>query len=132
MSGQLHAPAALSPGKEPPVSVRGPQSQSGCCGKEEKRCPAGIRIPAVQLLARLLSQPQITILFCTYNLLAFNVSYFSVFIHVSHISVFLCPLVSVSYCCSLLSHSLYSPDCYSLSAQHGGLIYGPISRPAAA
>jgi hypothetical protein len=28
VSGQLHAPAALSPGKEPPVPI-GPQSRSG-------------------------------------------------------------------------------------------------------
>jgi hypothetical protein len=34
MSGQLHAPAALSPGKEPP------QDRSGRCAEEKISCPA--------------------------------------------------------------------------------------------
>jgi hypothetical protein len=44
-SGQLHAPAALPPGKETqyPLDRRlsGPQSQSGRCGKERNLFPAG-------------------------------------------------------------------------------------------
>jgi hypothetical protein len=38
MGGQLHAPTALSPGKEPPVKLDtrlgGPQSRSGRCGEK--------------------------------------------------------------------------------------------------
>jgi hypothetical protein len=51
MSGQLHAPAALTPGKEPryPLDRRlgGPQSRSG--RREEKiLVPAGTRTPTPQ------------------------------------------------------------------------------------
>jgi len=46
MSGQVHAPEALLPGKEPPVTC-GPQRRSGRGGKKKnpyqeskQRCPA--------------------------------------------------------------------------------------------
>jgi hypothetical protein len=38
MSGQLHAPAALPHGKEPPVPI-GPQSRSGRLGVRENSSP---------------------------------------------------------------------------------------------
>jgi hypothetical protein len=47
VSGQLHAPAALPPGKEPPVPIdtrlSGPQSSSGRGGEEKNsQPPSGI------------------------------------------------------------------------------------------
>jgi hypothetical protein len=49
VSGQLHAPAALPPGKEPPVSigqeVGGPQSRSGGRGEEKILDRTGTRTP---------------------------------------------------------------------------------------
>jgi hypothetical protein len=56
VSGQLHASAALTPGKEPryPFDRRlgGTQSRSSSCGVEEISFPAGNRTPAVQTIAR--------------------------------------------------------------------------------
>jgi hypothetical protein len=51
VSGQLHATAALPPGKSPPCTpldrrLGGPQSRYGCCGEEKIRPRAGIRTPA--------------------------------------------------------------------------------------
>jgi hypothetical protein len=47
VSGQLHAPAALPPGNEPPVPIyrklSGPQSRSGRGGEEKNsQSPPGI------------------------------------------------------------------------------------------
>jgi hypothetical protein len=43
VSGQLHYPAALPPGKDPPVPIGyemgGPQSRSGCGGEEKNSQP---------------------------------------------------------------------------------------------
>jgi hypothetical protein len=39
VSGQLHAPAALPPRKEPLVPTDGPQSRSGCGGEEKNSQP---------------------------------------------------------------------------------------------
>jgi hypothetical protein len=43
ISGQLHAPAALTPEKEPPVptgkEAGWPHNWSGCCGEETNPCP---------------------------------------------------------------------------------------------
>jgi hypothetical protein len=43
VSGQIHIPAALSPKKEPPVSIgwgaEWPQSQYGRDGKKKNTCP---------------------------------------------------------------------------------------------
>jgi hypothetical protein len=52
VSGQLHVPAALLPGKHAPVpsdrKIGGPQSRSGCRGVEKNISPRGNRIPAFQ------------------------------------------------------------------------------------
>jgi hypothetical protein len=42
-NGQLHAPAALLPGKEPPESIGGPQGRSGRGGEEKVDDPVGNR-----------------------------------------------------------------------------------------
>jgi hypothetical protein len=49
-TGQLHAPAALQQGKEPPV----PGHRAGLDAAEKGNClsPVGNRTPAVQLVAR--------------------------------------------------------------------------------
>jgi hypothetical protein len=53
MSGQLHVPAALLPGKQPQVPIGldrrlgGPQSQSGRHGEVKILDPTGIRTPLV-------------------------------------------------------------------------------------
>jgi hypothetical protein len=39
VSGQLHAPAALLPGKEPLVPIGGPQNRSGRGGEEKNSQP---------------------------------------------------------------------------------------------
>jgi hypothetical protein len=39
VSGQLYAPAALPPGKEPLVPLSGPQSRSGGGGEEKNSQP---------------------------------------------------------------------------------------------
>jgi hypothetical protein len=50
LSGQLHAPTALPPGKAPPLRypldrrLGGPQSRSGRCGEEKILDPTGTRI----------------------------------------------------------------------------------------
>jgi hypothetical protein len=57
VSSQLHAPAALPPGKEPLVPfgqrLGGPQSRFGC-GGEEKNCQPlpGLESPIVQPVAQ--------------------------------------------------------------------------------
>jgi hypothetical protein len=56
-SGQLHAPAALPTGERAPLytldrRLGGPQSRSGRRGEEKNLSSAGIRIPAVQPVAR--------------------------------------------------------------------------------
>jgi len=57
VSGQLHAPAALAPGKDPrfPMVGRlgGPQSRSGIGGKDKKpiSCPVGNRTSVVHPVA---------------------------------------------------------------------------------
>jgi len=57
VSEQIHAPAALAPGKEPPVPLDrrlgGPQSQSGC-GEEGREIPdpVGNRTPVIQPVAK--------------------------------------------------------------------------------
>jgi hypothetical protein len=50
VSGQLHAPTALPPGKEPPLDRRlgGPQSRSGRFGEEKILDPSGTRTPTTQ------------------------------------------------------------------------------------
>jgi hypothetical protein len=52
VSGQLHAPAALPPGKEAPIpldrTLGGPQSLSGRCGEEKTLAPTGTRTPIPQ------------------------------------------------------------------------------------
>jgi hypothetical protein len=61
LSVQLHAPAALPPGKESPIPmdirIGGPQSRSGHSGGEEKRIPAsaGIRTTAIHPVAQSLN-----------------------------------------------------------------------------
>jgi hypothetical protein len=50
MNGQFHAPAALSPGKEPPT--RAPDPIWKLWSREESLAPAGIRTPTVQPVAR--------------------------------------------------------------------------------
>jgi hypothetical protein len=56
VSGQLHAPDAIAPGKDPryPLDrrLRGPQSRSRRCGKEKIFPTAGNPIPVVKLVAR--------------------------------------------------------------------------------
>jgi hypothetical protein len=51
LSDQIHAPAALPPGKELQVPLdrrlSGPQSRSGRCGAEKNLAPAENRTPAV-------------------------------------------------------------------------------------
>jgi hypothetical protein len=51
-SGQLHAPAALLPGKKSPYildwRLGGPQSRSGRRGEEKILDPAGTRTPTSQ------------------------------------------------------------------------------------
>jgi hypothetical protein len=54
VSGQLHAPAALLPGKEPPHypldrRLGGPQSRSGRRGEEKILDPNGTQTPNPQL-----------------------------------------------------------------------------------
>jgi hypothetical protein len=55
-SGQLYAPAALPPGKEPryPLDKRlgGPQSRFGRCGEQKSLALARNRTPAVQPVVR--------------------------------------------------------------------------------
>jgi hypothetical protein len=56
VSGQLHAPAALPPGKGPPVPIRegdrrAPESV-WTLWRKDKSCTAGNRIQAVQPVAR--------------------------------------------------------------------------------
>jgi hypothetical protein len=53
VSGQLHVPAALPPGKEPPVPIGyeggWPQSRSGRGGEEKNSKPSpGIEPPIIQ------------------------------------------------------------------------------------
>jgi hypothetical protein len=56
ISGQLHAPAALFSGKEPPYSLDkrtdGPHSRSGRCGIKKNITPAGNQTPAFQFVTR--------------------------------------------------------------------------------
>jgi hypothetical protein len=55
VSGQLHRPVALSPGKELPVRHRrvdGPQSRPGGYGEKKNLAPPRNRTPAAQTLAR--------------------------------------------------------------------------------
>jgi hypothetical protein len=56
VSGQLHAPAALPPGKDPRYTLDrrlgGPQSRSGCCGEEKHLAPARNPTSAVHPYAR--------------------------------------------------------------------------------
>jgi hypothetical protein len=50
VGGQLHAPAPLPSGKEPPPYPF--QSRSGCHGEEKNPDPAANRTPAVQPVVR--------------------------------------------------------------------------------
>jgi hypothetical protein len=56
VSGQLHAPEALLPGKEPPAihwigGMGGPQSRSGCGGEEKNSQPLpGLEPPIIWLV----------------------------------------------------------------------------------
>jgi hypothetical protein len=64
MSGQLHAPAALLPGKEPsyPLDRRlgGPQNRSGRGCEEKNFQPLlGLEPPIVQLLAHVISYEKV-------------------------------------------------------------------------
>jgi hypothetical protein len=57
VSGQLHAPAALPPGKQTLVHIGrrlgGPQSRSGCGGEEKNSQPVpGFESPIIQPLAQ--------------------------------------------------------------------------------
>jgi hypothetical protein len=55
VSGRLHAPAALPPGKQPPEPIGkegGPQSRSGRCEEEKALAPAGNQTPAIQPVVR--------------------------------------------------------------------------------
>jgi hypothetical protein len=56
VSGQLHAPAALTRGEEPRYPLDrwpgGPQSRSGRCAEEKNLASAGNRTPAVQPVDR--------------------------------------------------------------------------------
>jgi hypothetical protein len=61
VSGQLHAPAALIPGKAPLYlldrRLGGPQSRSGCCGEEENLALPGIEPGASNSSLHRLSYP---------------------------------------------------------------------------
>jgi hypothetical protein len=52
VSGQLHAPAALPPEKEPPVPIGGPQSRSGRRGEEKILDPTGFELQPLGRPAR--------------------------------------------------------------------------------
>jgi hypothetical protein len=61
VSGQLEAPAALPPGKEPPVPIGrlgGPQSRSGRHCEKNSLHSAGNRTQVIQLVAILIELPQ--------------------------------------------------------------------------
>jgi hypothetical protein len=53
VSGQLQAPAALPPGKEPPVPIAGraPEQVWALWSTEKSLAPSGNRTPAIQLVA---------------------------------------------------------------------------------
>jgi hypothetical protein len=68
VSGQLYAPAALSPGKEP---LGGPQSRSGRGGEEKNSQPrreSNPRTPIVQHVAQRYTDWAITALTSSYQL----------------------------------------------------------------